>query len=249
MLISSNELTALLKRVFEGMGYPVGYYEDAAALVKWLQVHGEQGFGELQRALPYVADSQRPALQLLAEESQALLFDCFGRSALNCLPSIVELAQTKVLEQGCVNVKVRNCHNRKFILKLLVDCARQGISALAYWQNGKQPVSEHLASIAAGAAYPCYSEALLADTGNAADAQTLTLLLSTRIDLGGQLHGSAAQRSGYRQVSPEQFARAGQGALEGGMDISIELWQQLNQLAEAVLVESSEQSRSGAGGR
>lgn len=248
MLISSNELTALLKRVFEGMGYPAGYYEDAAALVKWLQVHGEHGFGELQRALPYVADSQRPAMQVLAEESQALLADCFGRSALNCLPSIVELAQTKVLEQGCVNVKVRNCHNRKFILKLLVDCARHGISALAYWQNGKQPVSEHVASIAVGAGYPSYSEALLADAG-AADTQTLTLLLSTRIDLSGQLHGSAAQRSGYRQVSPEQFARASQSALEGGMDISIELWQQLNQLAEAVLVESSEQSRSGAGGR
>lgn len=248
MLISSNELTSLLKRVFEGMGYPVGYYEDAAGLVKWLQVHGEQGFGELQRALPYVADSQRPPLQLLAEESQALLFDCHGRSGLNCMPSIIELAQTKVLELGCVNVKVRNCHNRKFILKLLVDCARQGISALAYWQNGKQPVSEHVASIAAGACYPSYSEALLGDT-SAADTQTLTLLLSTRIDLGGQLHGSAAQRSGYRQVSPEQFARAFQGALEGGMDISIELWQQLNQLAEAVLVESSEQSRSGAGGR
>ena len=248
MLISSNELTALLKRVFEGMGYPVGYYEDAAALVKWLQVHGEQGFGELQRALPFVADRERPALQLLAEESQALLFDCHGRSALNCLPSIVELAETKALEQGCVNVKVRNCHNRKFVLKLLVDCARQGISGLAYWQNGKQPVSEHVASIAAGAAYPSYSEALLVDPATA-DTQTLTLLLSTRIDLLGQLHGSASQRSGYRQVGPEQFARAGQGALEGGMDISIELWQQLNQLAEAVLVENSEQSRSGAGGR
>ncbi|WP_300651236.1 DUF3726 domain-containing protein [Pseudomonas sp.] len=248
MLISSNELTALLKRVFEGMGYPVGYYEDAAALVKWLQVHGEQGFGELQRALPYVADSQRPPLQLLAEESQALLFDCHGRSGLNCLPSIVELAQTKVLEQGCINVKVRNCHNRKFILKLLVDSARCGISVLAYWQNGKQPVSEHVASIAAGARYPSYSEALLADPATA-DTQTLTLLFSTRIDLQGQLHGSTGQRSGYRQVSPEQFARAGEGALEGGMDISIELWQQLNQLAEAVLVENSEQSRSGAGGR
>lgn len=248
MLISSNELTSLLKRVFEGMGYPVGYYEDAAALVKWLQVHGELGFGELQRALPYVADSQRPATELLAEESQALLFDCHGRSGLNCLPSIVELAQTKVLEQGCVNVKVRNCHNRKFVLKLLVDCARQGISGLAYWQNGKQPVSEHVASIAAGALHPSYSEALLGDD-SVPDTQTLTLLLSTRIDLLGQLHGSSSQRNGYRQVSPEQFARAGQASLESGMDISIELWQQLNQLAEAVLVESSEQSRSGAGGR
>lgn len=248
MLISSNELTALLKRVFEGMGYPVGSYEDAASLVKWLQVHGEQGFGELQRALPYVADRQRPAVQLLAEESQTLLFDCFGRSALNCLPSIVELAASKVLEQGCVTLKVRNCHNRKFILKLLVDCARQGISGLAYWQNGKQPVSEHVASIAAGAAYPVYSEALL-EHASAAATQTLTLLLSTHLDLLGQLRAGAGRRSGYRQVSPEQFAQAGQGALEGGMDIAIELWQQLNQLAAAVLVENSEQSRSGAGGR
>ncbi|WP_286974525.1 DUF3726 domain-containing protein [Pseudomonas sp.] len=248
MLISSNELTSLLKRVFEGMGYRAGYYEDAAALVKWLQVHGEHGFSELQRSLHFVADSQRPALQVLAEEQQSILFDCHGRSALNCLPSIVELAQTKALEQGCVNVKVRNCHNRKFILKLLVDCAKHGISALAYWQNGKQPASEHVASIASGAEYPSYSEALLTES-NSVDTQTLTLLLSTRINLTGQLHGNATQRTGFREVSPEQFAKAFEGALEGGMHISIELWQQLNQLAEAVLVESSEASRSGAGGR
>ncbi len=248
MLVSSNELTSLLKRVFEGMGYPVGYYEDAAALVKWLQVHGEQGLDELQRALPFVADRQRPAPQLLAEESQSLLFDCHGRSALNCLPSIIELAVTRVLEQGSVNVKVYNCHNRKFVLKLLSDCARQHISVLAYWQNGKQSISEHVASIAADTTYPSYSEALLAQ-GSACDTQTLTLMLSTRIHLFGQLHGGGSQRKDFRQVSPEQFAHAGQRALEGGMDVPTELWQQLNKLAEAVLVESSEQSRSGAGGR
>lgn len=247
MFISSNELTSLLKRVFEGMGYPVGYYEDAAVLVKWLQIHGEQGFAELQRALPYVADSQRPALQLLVEESQALIFECHGRSALNCLPSIVELAQNKVLEQGCVNVKIRNCHNRKFVLKLLVDCAKHGISAMAYWQNGKAPASEHVACISAGAAYPSYSEALLTEYGAPSDTQTMTLLLNTRIDLQGHLRDAGSHRQGFRQVRPEQFALAGDRAIEEGMDISIELWQNLNHLAEAVLVENSEQSRSGAG--
>ena len=43
MLISANELAALLKRVFEGLGYPQGQYEDAAAMAGWLPLHGEDG--------------------------------------------------------------------------------------------------------------------------------------------------------------------------------------------------------------
>ena len=62
MLISANELAALLKRVFEGLGYPQGQYEDAAAMAGWLPLHGEDGLD----ALAWQADPALPATELSA---------------------------------------------------------------------------------------------------------------------------------------------------------------------------------------
>lgn len=52
-----------------------------------------------------------------------------------------------------------------------------------------------------------------------------------------------------RGLLVRNIGRTHEQALEHGMEISPALWQRLNQLAEAVLVENSERSRSGAGGR
>jgi hypothetical protein len=177
------------------------------------------------------------------------MVDRHERSGLNCLPTIIELARPIALEHGNVNVKVTNCHNRKFILELLVDCAEHGVSAQAYWQNGRQLTYTHVASIVAGARYPTYCVAPLRQSAIEPDRRALSLQPNTRVDLLGQLHEMVGGHTGYRQVAAEQFSHAHESALEGCVDISAELWQTLNKLPESVLVENSERSRSGAGGR
>lgn len=247
MLISANELTALLKRVFEGMGYTTGQYEDAAALVSWLQLHGEDGLGELERALDLVADRERPQPELNAEGAGVFAADCHGRSALNCLPGLLELASVQAREQGLVRVELQRCHNRKFVLKLLADCARQGLWAQARWDNGRSPVQRHCASIEAGAAYPGYQSYPLTEQPSETARHALVLLLGTPAQRPPLAETRATRLE--RSVAPDEFALAREQALENGMEISSALWQRLNKLAEAVLVESSERSRSGAGGR
>lgn len=98
-------------------------------------------------------------------------------------------------------------------------------------------------------AYPTYCVSPLQQSAEDADRHVLMLQLNTKIDLQGQVHGIGDGHAGYRQVAPEQFARARDSALESGLHFSAELWQALNKLAEAVLVENFERSRSGAGGR
>ncbi|MBT8764934.1 DUF3726 domain-containing protein [Metapseudomonas boanensis] len=247
MLISANELNALLKRVFEGMGYTPGHYEDAAALVSWLQLHREDGLGELERALDLVADRERPPAELVVEGPATLIAECHGRSALNCLPALLELACVQALEQGSIGLEVHHCHNRKFILKVLADCARQGLWARAQWDNGHDPVRRHLARIDAGAAYPTYQEYRLPEHAPQEKRQSLTLLLGTPAHSQPAVEIEDAREE--RCITPADFALAREQALENGTEISPALWQRLNRLAEAVLVESSERSRSGAGGR
>ena len=163
MLISANELAALLKRVFEGLGYPQGQYEDAAAMAGWLPLHGEDGLD----ALAWQADPALPATELSAPAPGRLVARCHGRSALDALPSLLDLACLRASRQGRIQLEILDCRDRKCVLKLLADCARKGCWAQARWDDGDAPAHRHTAWIESGADYPSYQTAALPERGAA----------------------------------------------------------------------------------
>jgi len=252
MHISMNELKASLRRCFEASGYFVGNYEDAANMILWLEKHGLNGLGELQRALDFIEiDNDKPLSTVVYEDSTSAIIDSHGRSALNCIAASVDLAHAKALEVGIATVTVHNCHNRMFILKALTDCGRRGISVTAYWQNGSTTVTEHTAAIKAGARYPSYSEAttnLSPSEGDERERQALTIICSSRVDLTSSLQRSEGNRNA-RHISAEQVALNKEHSVDHGIDIDLALWERINKIGDGVLVENSERSRMGAGGR
>jgi len=249
MNISMNELKAALRRCFEASGYFVGNYEDAANMILWLEKHGLNGLGELQRALPYIAeDCDKPLSTVVYEDSTSAIIDSNGRSALNCIAASVDLAHAKALEVGIATVTVHNCHNRMFILKALTDCGRRGISIAAYWQNGSQTVTEHTAAIKAGDRYPSYSEATTTLAASEDDKQALTIICSSRVDLTSSLQRSSGNRNA-RYISAAQVAENKEHSVDNGIEIDDALWAEINRIGEGILVENSDRSRQGAGGR
>lgn len=248
MHISMNELKAALRRCFEASGYFVGNYEDAATMILWLEKHGLHGLNELTNAIDYVAaDRDKPLSKVIYEDSTSATIDAHGRSALNCVAAAVDLAQAKALESGIATITVHNCHNRMFILKALTDCGRRGISAAAYWQNGSDEITEHTAAIRSGQRYPSYSEAVTSLTSSSADAredkQALTIICSSRVDLTSSL-----QSKEQHYISPQQIAENKAQTVEFGIEITEQLWDQINQLGTGILVENTERSRLDAGG-
>jgi len=259
MYISMNELKAALRRCFEASGYFVGNYEDAANMILWLEKHGLHGLNELTNAIDYVAaDREKPLSKVVYEDSTSATIDAHGRSALNCGAAAVDLAQAKALESGIATITVHNCHNRMFILKALTDCGRRGISAAAYWQNGSDVITEHTAAIRSGQRYPSYSEALTSLTdsngtcvgsceqssGNTREnKQALTIICSSRVDLTSSL-----QSKDQHYVSPQQIAENKAQTVEFGIEITQQLWDQINTLGTGILVENTERSRLDAGG-
>lgn len=249
MHVSMIELKAALRRCFEATGYFVGNYEDAANMILWLEKHGLNGLNELQRALPFInEDKAKPLSTVVYEDSTSAIIDSNGRSALNCIAASVDLAHAKALENGIATVTVHNCHNRMFILKALTDCGRRGISVAAYWQNGSQTVTEHTAAIKAGERYPSYSEATTDLSANADDKQALTIICSSRVDLTSSLQRSKGNRNAS-YISAEQVELNKEHSVDNGIDIDEELWSRINKIGEGILVENSDRSRQGAGGR
>ena len=139
MLISANELAALLKRVFEGLGYPQGQYEDAAAMAGWLPLHGEDGLD----ALAWQADPALPATELSAPAPGRLVARCHGRSALDALPSLLDLACLRASRQGRIQLEILDCRDRKCVLKLLADCARKVLGPGAMGRRRCASASPH----------------------------------------------------------------------------------------------------------
>jgi LDH2 family malate/lactate/ureidoglycolate dehydrogenase len=247
MQVSMIELKAALKRCFEAAGYFVGNYEDAANMIVWLEKHGLQGLGELERTLPYIkGDSEKELSTLIYQDSTAAIIDCHNRSSLNNIPAAVDLAYTKALVSGIATVTVHNCHNRMFVLKAITDCGRRGISAVAYWKNGATRSREHTVSIGAGHRYPSYQEALTDLCAHSSDRQSLVIICSAQVDLKTSLQQSTKHRE-IKKISAAQIELNKERSIDCGITISEELWQQINQIGDGVLVESSDQSRQGAG--
>ncbi len=145
-------------------------------------------------------------------------------------------------------MKVHNCHNRKFILKALTDSGRRGISVAAYWQNGSEVITEHTAAIKAGDRYPSYSEATTNLKSDGVEAQGLTIICSSRVDLTSSLQESKGNTEAL-SLDSGQVAFNKERTVESGININDSLWAEINRLGAGVLVSSSEQSRQGAGGR
>jgi len=249
MHISMNELKAALRRCFESVGYFVGNYEDAANMILWLEKHGLAGLSELERALPYIeADSEKPHVSVVYEDSISATIDCHNRSALNSIAAAVDLAQAKALKSGISTITVHNCHNRKFVLKALTDCGRRGISVAAYWRNGSNSITEHTVAIGSGDRYPSYIESETDLVGEDADRRSLTILCSSRINLAASLQ-APVDHATLVNFSPRAIEANKKRSIDRGIEINPDLWKRINQIGTGILVANSERSRADAGGK
>ena len=227
MLISANEPAALLKRVFEGLGYPQGQYEDAAAMAGWLPLHGEDGLD----ALAWQADPALPATELSVPAPGRLVARCHGRSALDALPSLLDLACLRASRQGRIQLEILTAAIAR-VLKLLADCARKGCWAQARWTTAMRqriatpPGSKAAPIIRATRRRPAGTRRCGIATLPDADA-------GYRAPACSRLEADAARIA--RRVTPADYAQAGRRALEHGTEVSPTLRQRLNRLAEAVL--------------
>jgi LDH2 family malate/lactate/ureidoglycolate dehydrogenase len=252
MQVSKTELTALLKQVFEGLGFHCGEHEKAADMTTWLAMVGLGGLQELSRAMPYLIDSPAPQLQLLSESDNHAEFDGGGGSTLNFADMATGLACVKALDTQMSCVTVHNCHNRKLLCKILADCGNTGMHCLAYWRNGSTAITEHMFSLRAADHSPgqvCYLQNAVREQTLIANEKRQSLFIHCSRNWHTlEAYQTAIIASGAEPVSETDDMEIHYNrALDKGIAMDEDLWRQLQTLSHSVLVESSEQSRQGAG--
>jgi hypothetical protein len=253
MNVSKTELTALLKQVFEGLGFACGEHESAADMIVWAQMSGLGGLQELGCALPYLV-AQRQPLQCLCDDEAHATVDAGGSSCLNIADVAINLAYVKALARESSTVTVLNCYNRKLLSKAIVDCGRRGMACMMHWRDANDPLIEHVLRMApedGSNIMPRYTLNRVQVQGNIAEAhrQSLFIHCSTQWLQQKEYQSSVlSQRlEELNVIEPETLRDNYHFSLNRGMSMENDLWRRLQELALVVLVESSEQSRMGAG--
>ena len=254
MKVSKTELAALLKQVFEGLGFACGEHENAADMIVWAEMSGLEGLEELRRALPDLVSQHPGPLQCVSEDETHAVIDADNSSCLNCADVAMNLAYVKALARGFSSVTVLNCHNRKLLAKTFMDCGRRGMACMMYWCDAMDPTMEYVLSMAAEAGtdgLPRYTVNRVQAQGNIDEAhrQSLFIHCSTHWQPLEEYQSSVFSQSQEEltAIGPEALRDNYRSALNRGLSIEKDLWERLQELALVVLVESSDLSRMGAG--
>lgn len=245
--VSSNELTALLKRVFEAIACDQSAQEDAAKAVVAAE---SRGFAALD-ALPQILERlqrERPVPASGVSENNDCLEIDGNRSSAACYGSVfADLAAAFAKQEDkCVSVRVTSCLDRFLILHSLRSNAASGVAMLAYWsgENASDKRCAYLASPERGADQ--YIECTMREKNSSPGCLNIIAApdFEQILPHWRQIHEQSTEN---KAVSADEIQHKLELSLSNGIPIQTSLWEQLQQIALKVLVPSSERSRAGAG--
>ena len=234
----------MLKQAFEGCGLDQGAYESAADIVLWSQANGFGGFDCLDDALQQCMRTPNTQLTIQHDEAQSCRVDVAGESILLCAALLSDLVSAKALESDFCMCYVSNVRDPILLAKPLVDARRQGLYGMAYW------IRDNNVHVLKSAAEDCVDYLLYPSAQvPGCEVGRLTLVYATeqsRMEQYQSDHWNSFE-NGSVSLTASQVKHHRENTLNHGLAITSSLWHTLNQVAANVLVESTEQSRMGAG--
>jgi hypothetical protein len=243
--VSVNELSALLKRCFEGLGYSSGDYADAATACIWMETHALNGLALLMESWQHLVDGASLSPTIRATAGANISVDANRISLLVCGQSLAELAISKLQDDGVNRIDVYACRNRIAIVPGIAAIAQRGYSALAHWRCKN---FQYYAVASAGNAMPRIAKFALTEPQQPA-AETLHLICSrAAAEIESALRSlNDMERRVTHIVEPASMLECFNNSIERGVQVDNDIWVQLYSAADAVLVKATEQSRRGAG--
>ncbi len=234
MIVAYTELKDILKKVFEGMGFPWGDYEDCADDVAWMELHG---WSVLDAALNGQSLTQSNAARFLYEDEAQAVIDAQNNGGLIYGSLALDLAIVKARTQPITVVKLLNVSCPQLIMPSLPHCAEQGVNALVSWQDKYE---NYVVFMDRQEKFPTVS--IFSNATDTIDSN-LVIVCGTAVTFC-----PSTQSEPTRVVTPTDFQENLDHRIENGILVDDGLWQQLVLRSKKILVEATEESRKkGAG--
>ena len=242
MNVSRNEMNTALKRAYEGAGYDVGDYEDAAEQITWAEMCGFNVFSLL--TLPPLGPKGSATPRLVFEDAGVAVIDAGGADVCQYGSLAGYLAFSKSAREGLVTVQLANCSSPLLVLRSLSFIAQRGTYLAAYWRDTR---GAHGASFESGEMFPNYWCVSSEEIEPPASCSTVTIMCTTCSSLLANAIDADVKEQPLVQLSSAQLAANYDAALQNGIGVSAAQWDALNAAAWPILVPASEHSRGGAG--
>jgi len=246
MKISYNEILTLSQKIFEGAGCSPGQYQDAAEMISWLALQGIKDWVAICNHLDenfLKNELAKELAHLLYEDDTTITLDGQQKSCLFCGTPATDFAYLRAIEKDDSAVHLRMCQHPMLLLASLSGYAQRGMHSLTQWRESDQV---NTALFVAKQPLPTFYQGMvkknaLSSHNSIAPYTDVTILYSSH-------NAFLIPPDSEIIYSPKQLQQQRADHLEQGIEIDVGLWQRLNGLAKAVLVEATEESRQrGAG--
>lgn len=246
MRVSRNELVRTCHKAFEVLGLPAGVDRDAARMITWLETHRLPGIRLLHADLAALRREGACTAELVKVTPDGPVLDARGTSALIVAPAALDLAcaSAHASARGRAVAVVRRCRHPLYAAALVVQRAQSSACALSVsWSQEGQAyqfvVAEDGAPRLSGGL-----EGLERPTADACDVHFECVRAGA-----AALADARVTRGWAPSLDSDALAARAAQALGEGIEVADDVWRELIELAEGVLVAASEQSRLGAGSR
>jgi len=217
-------------------------------MVAWMQSHGLDGLTALSEGLECVkasAAQARPAI--LYEDADLAVVNGQHLSVLASGNLAMELAFAKARARGLSVIKIRHCRQRQLIMGYVCRLADRGMNVTAFWRHAQSPLTEQVVGFRARSNVPSIRVYQLDEVPEENEANDgITIMMANHVDLLPTMRSDHEYALLARHDELDLLA-AHRQALEEGIVVVPEVWQQLKTLAGHTLVEASSTSRAGAG--
>ncbi|ARS52510.1 MULTISPECIES: DUF3726 domain-containing protein [Kushneria] len=248
MKVSYNELQGHCRKAFIGMGFEEGDAADAADMIAWMQCYELKGLDALKRGLDFLlTEDPEQSPSILYEDADLAVLDGHAQSVLRSSSLALELGFAKARARGLSVIKIRHCHNRQLIMGYLARLATRGMNITAFWRNAHEPLLEQVVGFRANSAIPEIRAYAVKDVPEENEPNDgVTLVMANHVDLLPSLNSDYDVELIARHDESELLACRRRVLLDG-IEVDEALWSRLKHLADRLLVETSDTSRSSAG--
>lgn len=237
LIISLNELRALLRKAFEGL---YRHDQDVDALAQHvidMEAHGLEGITMCARLIPSLRPTKPP---ILDHKSQGH-YHINGRGS--CLLTFViglsDLARASVQQHGSAHIAITETTHPSFVMGCLLHLAQHDLASAAVWADNDR----------ARLAYKenSQSDLVMGEIEASNITGRVTLLAAPTHDRLDELCQTISGAALEALHGSTRFVNQWNARIDHGFPVSEVDYDALSRQAALVLVASSDQSRKGAG--
>ncbi|PFG57976.1 uncharacterized protein DUF3726 [Vibrio sp. ES.051] len=241
MIVSHNELVAVVNKAFLGMRRHCGEADVIANMVADLQMVGLHGVRHFNNASLFLELDSDCAVSVTNSTPSSIEMDLHNGSVACHLPTVLDFALEKMINSKSITVTLKQCHNRWLAFSELLKLSAKGIACRAQWINGSSP-RRTLYVLNRGRIAP---EVFFSDQVDEQETDLHRMIIELSIN-DFDLEKSSQDYAIH--IEGDELLRAQQTSWKNGIFVEDQEWETLKQSATAFLVESSERSIQGAGG-